>query len=89
MISSPENEIPGCPMPESGYDKNETQVEIQPPSCLDTVAAKGNVQIILEPVPQCNVPPSPKFRDALGYIWIIEVLRKFKTDHTAYANGHI
>ena len=43
-------------------------------------AAKGNVNVIAEPVRQRDVPAPPKILDSLGEVGVAEVLKKIDAE---------
>ena len=60
----PQNEIPAGSVPEPSERPDDENVP--QPFCLGhAVAAEGDVQVLLEPCAERNVPAPPKFRYAL------------------------
>ena len=74
------------PQPGQGPD-NEGIADHLPP--FSPVSAQGNVHIVPEKGAQGDMPPAPEFRNAAGYVGIVEVFRVMEPQHPAHADGHI
>ena len=53
------------------------------------VTAQGNIDVLLEPAAQGNMPTPPKLRNAFRDIGIIKVLKEVKAKHPPQADRHI
>ena len=72
MINTPEQEINGCSMPDTGTQKYNHLVD----NCAElpfAVSAKRDVQIFQKPSGKRHMPSSPEFPDTAADIRIIEV----------------
>ena len=79
---SPDNEVPGCPVPEAGQHPHHQNIQqLAGPS--DAVAAQRDIHIIPEPGAQRYVPASPELCDAGGNIGIVKVFKEVEAKYFA------
>ena len=86
--SSPEDEVPARSVPEARQRPDYEQIEYLPGEAV-TVAAEGDIDVLLEPGGQGDMPSAPEIGYALGDIGIIEVLQELEPEHTPETYGHI
>ena len=84
----PDYELPVGAMPETGEEPHNKNVEKEA-GLADSVAAKGNIDVITEPASKGHMPPAPKFGDAFGNIGEIEVFEEFEAKDASESYGHI
>ena len=75
-------------VPQSGEEEYDKLVR----RCSDlslSVAAEGNIDVLLEPGGEGYMPAPPKFLDARRDKRIVEVLSEIKAEHAAETDGHI
>ena len=73
MQGAPDDECPCGAVPEAAYKKDYHDVNC-PFNEGDAVAAEGDIDIILEPRCEGDMPAAPEISDGAGGIWAIEVL---------------
>ena len=88
MIHAPADEIPACSVPHSRCKEDDQKIHIRPNLPLP-VSSKRNVQILLKPGAERNVPSLPEFTDGRADVGVVEVLQKLKAEHSAESDGHI
>ncbi len=88
IVHAPYYEIPRCAVPQTGQEPDNEQIENLPPGTL-SVAAQRDVDVIAEPCAHADVPASPEFRDAFGFVRVFEVFCEMKTEEFAEPDRHI
>src|SRR5579883_711008 len=72
LISAPEYERPGGPVPEAADDHGQHQIATELP-CAATVASQRNVQVVAQPGGEADVPAGPEVLRAGREVRQIEV----------------
>lgn len=86
--TAPGNIMPGSPMPETGEEKNDQNIDVFPYFAVP-VSAQRNVQIIPEPTCQGDVPSSPEISYADGHIRGVEIIDQFKAHNPGSTSGDV
>ena len=84
---SPQHKVPACTVPQSGKRPDCQHVPHGFP-LAHTAAAQREIDIVLEPASQRDVPSSPELAGGAGHIREIEVLGKLEAQHFSHANCH-
>ena len=88
MIQPPYNKCPVCPMPQPCTEKYNKFIN----TCAYfsfSVTTKRDIQVLLKPCRQRDMPSVPEFFYACSTIWIPEILLETKTIHFSKTNSHI
>src|SRR5438093_684354 len=88
MQGSPDNERPRGPVPDAGDHHGQEHVAIGAPRAA-AAATQREIEIILEPGGQADVPAIPEITQTGGSIWIVEVEHEAKTHELGNAASHI
>jgi len=67
-------------MPQSAQKHGDEEIQV-PPSAAAPVAAQLHIEIVAQEGRQRNVPASPEFDDAGGFVRRVEVHRQPDTQH--------
>ena len=86
--TAPEDEIEGCAVPESTEQHGDEQIDVLTELAV-TVSAKADVEVVLQPGREADVPTPPEFCDAGRFVGGIEVLRKAESEQQGYTDGHV
>ena len=84
---SPQHKVPACTVPQSGKRPDCQHVPHGFP-LAHTAAAQREIDIVLEPASQRDVPSSPELAGGAGHIREVEVLGKLEAQHFSHANCH-
>src|ERR1700730_4131942 len=88
MIQTKDEIVPTRSMPQDEHGHGYDEVPIRFPLC-STATAHRNVEIVTHPARKRDVPAPPEFTDAGGEIWLVKILRQFKTERMRGAQRHI
>lgn len=86
--AAPEDEVEGRAMPKTAEKHGHEEVEILTELAV-TVAAKGDVEVVLEPRGEADVPASPKLSDGGGAVGVVEVLGELEAEQEGDADCHV
>ena len=86
--ASPKDEVEGCPMPKTTQEHGHEEVEVLAELAV-TVAAKGDVEVVLEPRGEADVPTAPKLGDGGGLVGAVEVLGELESEQEGNADCHV
>ena len=88
MDGAPEDEVEGCAVPKSSQQHGGEQVDVLPEFAV-AVAAKRDIEVVLEPGGEADVPAPPELGDGCGLVGAVEVLRKVEAEQEGYAYCHV
>ncbi len=88
LMRAPQYEVPIGAVPESAQRHGQHQVAVSLHRAA-TAAAQRNVEIVAQPLRQCEMPAAPVFGDAGGQIWTAKVLREMEPQQQRHADGHV
>ena len=88
VVEAPEDEVPAGPVPESGDEPDEDDVE-QAARLRHAVAAEADVDVVPEPEGHGHMPAAPEVGDARGDIGEVEVFAEPEAEHAAKADSHV
>ena len=75
-------------MPESSEEPDDEEIA-NPFEFGTAIATKWDVEIILKPGGERNVPATPEVCNTGSGVWIVEVLDEIEAEHFAKANRHV
>jgi len=85
---SPDHKGSSCAMPQTCEKEHDPLVEDGTRLPL-AVAAKGDVEVFLEPCRNGNMPSSPEFCDTCGDVGVVEILLECEAEHMPQTDCHI
>ena len=88
MAESPEDEGPVCTVPDPGAEKDDHLIRDRSQLSL-AVTAERDIEILLEPRGERNVPFSPEILDRHSAVRITEIFAEREAKQMPDADGHI
>ena len=86
--TAPEDEVEGSTVPKTSEEHGHEEVEVLTELAV-TVTSKGDVEIVLEPGGEADVPTAPELGDGLGLVRAVEVLGKLETEQEGNTYRHV
>lgn len=86
--AAPENEVEGSSMPKTAEKHGHEEVEVLTELAV-TVAAKGDVEVVLEPRGEADVPAPPELGNRGRLVGAVEVFGKLESEQEGDADGHV
>ena len=86
--AAPQDEVERGPVPQPAKEHGGEQVEVLPELAV-AVAAQRDVEVVLEPGGEADVPPPPELGDGGGAVGVVEVLRELEPEQEGDADGHV
>lgn len=88
MNAAPKDEVERGTMPKTAQEHGHEQIEVLTDFAMP-IAAKRDIQIILEPRREADVPAPPELGDGSRLVRTVKVLRELETEEEGYADGHV
>ena len=86
--AAPQDEVEGGSVPKATEKHGHEQVEVLTELAV-TVAAQGDVEVVLEPGREADVPTPPELGDGGRLVGAVEVLGELESEQEGDADGHV
>ena len=86
--ATPKDEIERGSMPESTQEHRHEEIEVLTDFSV-AIASKRDVEVVLEPRGEANVPTAPKLSNGLGLVGAVKVLGELESEQEGNTDGHV